>query len=93
MKGLNKIPSQNDQLDQSEITLLSLRTRLHAVPHREEVGDVVDVVGVVDVHDAQLASPRLGHAHQGDGRLAQTYVCKLVYQYPRVEANFSVARV
>ena len=49
-------------------------TRLHAVAHREEVCDVFDVFGMVDVDKAELASPRLGYSHFGARSLFLTYM-------------------
>ena len=40
-----------------------MNTRLHAVAHREEVCDVFDVFGMVDVDKAELASPRLSDSN------------------------------
>ena len=45
---------------------------LHSVPNREEVCDVLDVVGVVDVDQAELAGPGLGHPHLGARGLSLT---------------------
>ena len=51
----------------------SYTTGLHAVPQGEEVGDVFDLVGVVDVDQAELARPRLGHTHLGARCLPLTW--------------------
>ena len=48
-------------------------TRLHAIPHREEVGDVIVAIGMVDVDQAELAGPGLGHPNLGARSLSLTY--------------------
>ena len=54
-------------------------TSLHAVSQGEEVSDVFDVVGVVDVDQAELARPRLGHAHLGARSLPLAYRVENLY--------------
>ena len=51
----------------------SYTTRLHPISQGEEVSDVIDVVGVVDVDQVELARPRLGHTHLGAGGLPLAY--------------------